>query len=163
LTIWRSTYAIGTAAILVVLLVRILYLQESAVWLSDKRQRENLARNTAGFIKSQLPVAPAITHSPSTMSGPSMISDVSSLSGASIAVRINFDDDGNDEDDMYMLQEVPSRDPLDDLQSNVWILVLRNYGVRLFGVSSCWLLWDGALRVVVALFIVPCSVVFVYC
>jgi hypothetical protein len=158
LTIWRSTYAIGTAAILVVLLVRILYLQESAVWLSDKRQRENLARNTAGFIKSQLPVAPAITHSPSTMSGPSMISDVSSLSGASIAVRINFDDDGNDEDDMYMLQEVPSRDPLDDLQSNVWILVLRNYGVRLFGVSSCWLLWDGALRVVVALFIVPCSI-----
>lgn len=27
--------------------------------------------------------------------------------------------------------------------SPVWLLLLRNYGVRLFGTSLCWLLWDG--------------------
>ena len=41
LNIWRITYAIGAAVLSYVLVSRILYLQESQVWLQDKEQRQH--------------------------------------------------------------------------------------------------------------------------
>jgi hypothetical protein len=107
-------------------------------------------------------------------SGISMVSDVSSLSAPSVAVhdfnhssylgggfgggRHNSNSNSNSfsnncydhpsEHDEYLnwqiLHPVPSTDPEDDLKANTYSLLLRNYGVRLFGASVSWFLWDVA-------------------
>ena len=80
------------------------------------------------------PLATASSVRPATPSGLSLNSSISSLSAPS--------GQSLDEDDMT-IPGVPSIDKEDDLQSNSMYLLLRNYGVRLVGVSLCWLLWDG--------------------
>jgi MFS family permease len=54
----------------------------------------------------------------------------------------NHDDDDRDATDELQLREAPSTDPEADLKSTVYQLLLRNYGVRLLGVSLAWFLWD---------------------
>jgi MFS family permease len=133
LGIWRITYLIGAAILLYVLFSRFQYLSESTVWQDDKRRREALARNQISRVPPQaqhklVDYMPAI---PLTKSGISMVSEVSSLSAPTVVLE-----DRN-------IKEVPSTDPEDDIQANTMLLLLRNYGVRLLGVSTSWLLWDG--------------------
>jgi len=144
LVVWRISYAIGAAVLIYVLHSRWHYLQESQVWQDDKQRRNQLARNAMAAAdrvpdhhhqhQHQYNQYPGIDDNLST------ISEVSSLSAPSVA---NQNDDDED-DGILNLKQVPSTDPADDLRSDVWSLLLRNYGVRLVGVSLSWMFWDVA-------------------
>ena len=134
LQIWRISYAIGAAVLVFLLISRVIFLQESAVWADDKRRREQLARSidlvSATAIASNSP--------PTGILQPTIIqvsSTVSSLSSPSEVL------DGYDE---MMLRRAPSTDPLEDVQASPTALLFRIYGVRLFGASMSWFLWDIA-------------------
>jgi hypothetical protein len=66
LFIWRFTYVLGEALLLAVLASRYLYLEESTVWLDDKRRREQLARkgDTAANVATTNANARGATTSP---------------------------------------------------------------------------------------------------
>ena len=174
LAIWRITYGVGAVVLLFVLISRIKYLAESAVWLDDKRRREQLARNSIApalshnttaaeasnnYINNSLQYPPSSQlqqleqqqqqqnytgHNPlirysfpqvsQSPSGLSCVSSVSSLSAPSVAVN---------PEDMMTIKEVPSTDPEEDIKTSTMSLLLRNYGIRLLGVSLAWMLWDG--------------------
>jgi MFS family permease len=136
LLIWRLVYALGTGILFAVLYTRILYLKESTVWEDDKNRRDQLARNNQ--------TAPPLTSDLSAISpNLSMVSTVSSLSAPSVAIHPASSSDA----DFMLLHRASSTDPADDLKSGTWRLILRNYGVRLWGVSMCWMLWDGTCRI----------------
>lgn len=143
---------------MIVLASRIRYLKESTVCQGDQQERQELARHniiTKATTTTPTPTAvPAISPSLSNTSGISMASSVSSLSAPSVVGRHveelaqAWSADSNhhhhhEEEEEHWLKSVPSTDPEVDLRTNVWELLLRNYGVRLFGVSVSWLLWDG--------------------
>ncbi|GKY94574.1 hypothetical protein MPSEU_000423000 [Mayamaea pseudoterrestris] len=73
-------------------------------------------------------------------------SSVSSLSAPSVAVPC----DEHDENDAYvMLNEAPMYEETEHgnaktPQASTNMLLLQHFGVRLFGVSFCWMLWDVA-------------------
>ena len=129
MTIWRATYAFGAVILSLVLAGRICYLKESKVWQDDKRRRDELKRvipTTPAQVATQ-PGGPLNSHF--IMSEGSM---VSSLSAPSVIA------------DPMALREVPSTTAHQDLKSSKTSLLLRNYGLRLFGTSLSWLLWDIA-------------------
>jgi MFS family permease len=140
LSIWRATYAIGAVILLFVLISRVLFLQESQVWVDDKRRRELLARSVAN-----VPDSTNNHHPPDLMSPPGGIlpptigencSTVSSLSNPSVAL--------DPQDERMLRRQVSHCDPEIDVHSSPYHLLLRNYGVRLFGASMSWMLWDIA-------------------
>ena len=153
LFIWRAVYVVGALILSYVLYSRWKHLQESTVWLDDKRRREQLTRHTLQDMTSEGGsgggggggggIAPVTPHVPSPVNSErndvfrarsrvsSGMSDISSLSCPSVELG-----DG-------IIKEVPSTDPEDDLQTHHLRLLWRNYGVRLIGASLAWMLWDG--------------------
>ena len=165
LAIWRATYGIGFIVLSFVLVSRLIYLNESRVWADDKKRRELLARSmyggnvnmqlgatstglgtgtgfgTGGAVRSPTNhhyPAPFNFANPHAIDMPAipLASSVSSLSNPSVVLQ-NYQDEA-------VLRQVPSTDAMEDLHSSPMWLLLRNYGVRLFGASTCWLLWDVA-------------------
>eukprot|EP00934_Nitzschia_sp_Nitz4_P001763 Nitzschia sp. Nitz4//scaffold6_size259037//53920//55899//NITZ4_001052-RA/size259037-augustus-gene-0.284-mRNA-1//1//CDS//3329556827//1763//frame0 len=127
--IWRVSYLIGALVLLGVLVSRILYLEESPVWAADKQQRELETKPSSSFDDKKSETA-------EPGSAPCLvttISNVSSLSYPSVAM-----------------------DPVESRRMGQYFsdgrnapttpvaLLLRDYGMRLFGASSTWLLWDIA-------------------
>lgn len=136
--IWRITYAVGTAVLIYVFVSRLSHLAESEVWLNDKAQREedkierDLKQTKSGdkgsyfgpyerqINKSYSGKEPVINH---TMS--------------SITMRSDFDQLGSTN-----VESGCCGGALTKLSDGKMILLLRHYGVRLFGTSAVWLLWD---------------------
>jgi MFS family permease len=138
MNIWRLTYFIGAAILVFVLVTRYLYLAESQVWADDRQRQEQqqLAKSCATQLGSRPNYPPKATAAPATNLPPAILtncSSVSSLSNPTIA---------HDEYDDRILKPVPSTEPEEDLQASPAYLLMRNYGVRLFGASTSWLLWD---------------------
>ena len=139
LSIWRVTYAIGAVILLFVLISRILYLQESQVWLDDKRRRGLLERSVTHVPDNSTSPDHRMMSPPGGMLPPSIgisSSTVSSLSCPSVAL--------DPKDERMLRRQVSHCDPQTDVQSSPYHLLLRNYGVRLFGASMSWMLWDIA-------------------
>ena len=131
--IWRWTYLLGFLILLYVLISRIMYLEESAVWKQDKEMRErNLKPNVATITTTPSKDSPSRQIQPTP-------SDVSSLSAPSVAV--NYDE----QNDFLSLKETgTSEDVAEDAELPLRKLLWKHFGVRLVGVSVCWLLWDVA-------------------
>ena len=164
LAIWRATYAIGFLILSFVMLSRMIYLNESKVWVDDKKRRDLLVRSMyggdiqlgtstgmgtgtgVGTGTGAAVMSPSHGHhhmrlnqfvNPHTMAIPAipLTNTVSSLSNPSVV---------HEYQDEAILKQVPSTDGVEDLRSSPTWLLLRNFGVRLFGASTCWLLWDVA-------------------
>lgn len=162
--IWNTTYAVGAVVLLYVLVSRYRHLQESAIWQEDKQQRDQLARNSCNASVStdksrqangdyhQVTDASVIEQqsqrsqsalpsqqSPAAHFITSPSSTISSLSVPSVVVHLQ------DDNPFMVLKEVPSEDARGvDAQTSPTVLLMKNFGVRLVGVSLCWLLWDVA-------------------
>lgn len=139
LTIWRISYLIGAFILLSVLATRYLYLKESKVWVDDKRRREENQNQRERIIQqfSSYRVDGANnTHISSKNLPPAIETNCSSISSLSNPTMIELDYDER------ILKPVPSTEPEDDLKSSPTYLLIRNFGVRLFGASMSWLLWD---------------------
>ena len=149
LNIWRLTYAIGTAILFYVLVSRIFYLTESEVWTQDVKQREEeriekyhresgvgfqpppLAQQQQQIImkknKDDGQEDPVIS---STMSSITMKSEFNTLGSTNI-----------DGCRVFPAILTASTEDVSTSRFSTMILLLRHYGVRLFGTSMTWLLW----------------------
>ncbi|KAL7471094.1 hypothetical protein ACHAXS_011396, partial [Conticribra weissflogii] len=148
LNIWRITYATGAMILLYVLVSRMIHLTESEVWMNDRKIKEagKDSKNNreisekVGFKPPKLddtecgsPARPTkkwddLGNSP-TLSSLTMKSDFeglgsTNLDGCKIVPEI--------------IMESESSKPSEA------VLLLRHFGVRLFGTSMSWLLWDIA-------------------
>lgn len=119
--VWRITYAIGAAILAFVLITRVMFLSESHVWEQDRQdqlQEQQQHQHTAAF-----PATPTFGNVDANL-------DTDSVSSASLFVAMK--------DDAPVDKQLPRK------PSSPLALLLRHYGVRLFGTSLCWLLWDVA-------------------
>jgi hypothetical protein len=136
LQIWQCTYGLGAALLVAVFLGRVLYLPESHVWQVDKAAREVAAAHAkvAALLSHVAQVAeaavPPLPRSPQ--------SDVSALSAPSLMA------DGAYFPDSSLSDESSPSLPCNTKNESVTVLLLRHYGMRLVGVSTCWFLWDVA-------------------
>ncbi len=165
LNIWRATYAIGAAILVYVLASRILWLTESEVWKQEKersleqqRQVHHRHEVSTEFQPPKLPPGndnkqmkrEAVEDNPKneepvlspTMSSLTLKSDFDLLGSTNLdgcgfvpEVRTMEDGDNDERGDNRNSWSTPS--------SHVKLL-FRHYGVRLFGTSMIWLLWDIA-------------------
>ena len=136
LNIWRITYAIGTLILAYVLVSRILYLTESEVWAHDRAERE-----VQHHVKESQPSF----ESPEIETKNEEIPDVTqTLSG--ITLGSQFDGLGSTNLDGCKIVPtlVESIKGTNDPKTIKASLLLQHYGVRLFGTSLTWLLWDIA-------------------
>jgi MFS family permease len=131
LHIWQGTYGVGAFGLVALLVHRCLYLPESQVWQDDKATRA-LAAAQARAAASLVTTVAAMEAPPSVRSS---TSDVSALSAPSVEAAFEFDITPGGRADAS-----PHSHPND----SVVVLLLRHYGMRLVGVSSCWFLWDVA-------------------
>lgn len=128
MAIWRIMYLFGAVILFLVLIIRFKYLEESIVWADDKQRREGIFDQKGDGAKLD-------AHD----SDPSKSSCVqppnSSLGNLSFAVD-TFDESQLDP------STTTYRD--DCVEGSVFLLLMRHYGMRLFGASASWLLWDVA-------------------
>jgi len=168
LNIWRITYATGAAVLAYVLVSRIYQLRESEVWVEDRKQREDergerrLREAGVGFrpphpsgsyerrmrkeeaARSRRDVGEEAARQEQPVISPTMSSITmksefdllgsTNLDGCKIVPALMMD---SDEDDSRSSKK--RKRP-----SSETMLLLRHYGVRLFGTSVTWLLWDIA-------------------
>ena len=138
LAIWQITYAVGAIILSYVLVTRILYLEESEVWASDKEMREDDISINSDLHHRRNAGASPLSPSGNSLDaalGQQVLSSLSMPSGTSST----FADYGR-----QTLQHMPSTTSEDDRNSSANYLLLRNYGPRLLGTSLSWLLWDVA-------------------
>mmetsp|Transcript_25778 Transcript_25778/g.53363 ORF Transcript_25778/g.53363 Transcript_25778/m.53363 type:complete len:692 (+) Transcript_25778:136-2211(+) len=148
LNIWRITYATGAMILLYVLVSRIIHLTESEVWMNDRKMKEETkdSKNNreiserVGFQPPKLgdaecgsPVRPPkkwdeLGNSP-TLSSLTMKSDFEGLGSTNL-------------DGCNIVPEIMMES--ESLKTSETMLLLRHFGVRLFGTSMAWLLWDIA-------------------
>lgn len=158
LNIWRIVYATGTLVLVYVLVSRILHLTESEVWSQDRIQRTaelanrmNRENVEEGF--SPLKVGPyekemATLDTNFGDAEPPIISPTMS----SITMRSDFEGLGSTNLDGCRVVPVVMEDMICKAPGEYSVkskpsemtLLLQHYGVRLFGTSATWLLWDIA-------------------
>jgi hypothetical protein len=116
LYIWRIIYSIGLAILIYVLLSRIKHLNESEVWTQDRlrRDEEELERQQ----KQQCGGRLEEEGNPVGFVPPSLLPQ-----------------DGKEKDENRQQQQ--QQQQLSETQ-----LLFKHYGIRLFGTSITWLLWD---------------------
>jgi len=122
LKIWKIIYAIGAMTLLYVVLSRIRKLEESEVWAEDKAKKEEMKKNRRGCY-----ISPTTVKSDSKQGSKDYVIDSSPH---------------------------PTNDTTTETTSNLSTilhrtimetkLLLRHYGMRLFGTSMTWFLWDVA-------------------
>jgi len=129
LWVWRMMYLVGTCLLASVLWSRYLYLQESTAWEETQRTQDQTGRVSPRI--SPRTSSPKLKQTFSTVSSASHISNVSSLSAPSVAVPQSPSE-----------RTLP---PVDEVLPAITLpLFFRHYGIRLWGTSACWLLWDVA-------------------
>eukprot|EP00978_Attheya_sp_CCMP212_P026790 scaffold88801_cov55-Attheya_sp.AAC.5 len=165
LGIWRMIYAIGAVILVCVLVGRILYLKESAVWKDDRMRREQLAieaetrKRQGSFFPPNLARSPdSFTQNKNLFSKHNNNSDghsnpilgkwdpgndPPSIELNSTVSSLSIQTDLHDPSDNILFQ-LPSTTAEEDRNSSSRQLLLRNYGPRLVGTSMSWLLWDIA-------------------
>jgi len=168
LNIWRISYATGAAILVYVLVSRITHLTESEVWAHDRKQREEQQKERhhreegVGFKppqvgspyeqeqRTKMKEEEGRRRQDAHQQEPPVISPTMS----SITMRSEFDQLGSTNLDgckiVPAMMMGSSDDEGDDSSNNnkkrssETMLLFRHYGVRLFGTSVTWLLWDIA-------------------
>jgi len=169
LNIWRITYATGAGILIYVLVSRISHLTESEVWAEDREQREEERRERChreagvGFRPPQeqpydndkRKAAESNSNSNNDNEGGETSKQqgqpVISPTMSSITMKSEFDMLGSTNLDGCKIVPVMSESEDDSRgggnkmkRSSEEMLLFRHYGVRLFGTSVTWLLWDIA-------------------
>ncbi|KAG7367555.1 major facilitator superfamily permease [Nitzschia inconspicua] len=143
LTIWRVTYMFGATVLLIVLVTRYVYLEESKVWEKDRAEAEEDREKDAPDHPLHPTIDTTTTHQgmeSSQMVTPDIVpssSTVSELSNPTVMLPNPGDEDNTHQDlqqsySLYVNMEQP------ESSTSLWY----NYGGRLFGASLAWLLWD---------------------
>ena len=149
LNIWRLTYAIGTAILFYVLVSRIFYLTESEVWTQDVKQREEERiekyHRESGVGFQPPPLAQQQQQIMMKKNKDDGQEDpVISPTMSSITMKSEFNTLGSTNiDGCRVLPAIltASTEDVSTSRFSTMILLLRHYGVRLFGTSMTWLLW----------------------
>lgn len=138
LNIWRITYAIGTLVLVYVLVSRIMHLAESEVWAHDRAEREvQQSSKEAGFVP---PKVEAVKSDKSDAEVPEISPTMSQITMGS-----QFDGLGSTNlDGCRVVPAVVESIKGKGSKPLKVSLLLQHYGVRLFGTSVTWLLWDIA-------------------
>jgi hypothetical protein len=165
LNIWRVTYAIGAAILIYVLVSRILWLAESEVWKQEKektverQRREHQHREVSSqFQPPQLPPGKDNKESKKEVKkvDPNNEEPIISPTMSSLTMRSDFHMLGSTNlDGCGFIPADRTMEDCDDEEggnngykwptpSSHVKLLFRHYGVRLFGTSMTWLLWDVA-------------------
>ena len=123
LYIWRIIYAIGLAILLYVLVSRIRHLNESEVWTQDrlKRDKEGLVRQQQQQMQRQQ-------------------KDGQSLEEGNTSVE--FVPPSIVPQDIEKENQLRHQQSHEQQQESERQLLFKHYGIRLFGTSITWLLWD---------------------
>lgn len=159
--IWRITYATGAGILIYVLVSRVSHLTESEVWAEDRQQQEEdrseRRRREAGVdFRPPHPVGQnenrlrkQVVDRRDGEARPDQ--PVISPTMSSITMKSEFDLLGSTNlDGCKILPAMIDGDEYDDRRSSSskkspnseMVLLFRHYGVRLFGTSITWLLWD---------------------
>ncbi|VEU38983.1 unnamed protein product [Pseudo-nitzschia multistriata] len=120
LTIWRVTYGIGASVLCFVLLTRILYLEESKVWLeAQKTNRHNNPDN-------------GTNNNSITINNKNGSNYVTNRDAPPIdpCVDLNRTQNNNNNNNAF------------DAHWRSIVLVHQQYGSRMFGAGASWFLWD---------------------
>jgi hypothetical protein len=141
LNIWRITYAIGTLILVYVLVSRIAHLTESEVWAHDRAEREVQCRSREASPATFVP--PKVKSLVATDKDEEIPEILPTMS--QITLGSQFDGLGSTNLDgcRVVPAVVESIKGIDSKPLKVSLL-LQHYGVRLFGTSMTWLLWDIA-------------------
>ncbi|KAL7546307.1 hypothetical protein ACHAWF_009639 [Thalassiosira exigua] len=142
LLIWRISYATGAAVLIYVLTSRIARLTESEVWAKDREwreeeQREDEGRRRAAAVGGFVPPPSAAASAAAKGREPR---DGSTVERFEIEGKEGAGDEGAGEGGGIL-------PPSSSSSSSSWreaSLLLEHYGMRLFGTSATWLLWDVA-------------------
>jgi hypothetical protein len=166
LAIWRITYAIGATVLTYVWTSRMLYLQESQVWLQDLQQRQdnkNMASNNHNdnnhandgsdelqqqqqqqqqrrqqdYQQQQQQQQDYYQQQQPFNERNSDTPSLDSNVSSLSAPSVSMKEEQS-------IQQVPSTSSVEDLRSTEMTLLWRNYGGRLFGACATWFLWDIA-------------------
>eukprot|EP00804_Cyclotella_cryptica_P018284 CCRYP_017663-RA/>CCRYP_017663-RA protein AED:0.19 eAED:0.19 QI:735/1/1/1/1/1/2/138/495 len=155
LGIWRITYATGTMIVIYVLVSRIMHLTESEVWAQDRERRreEQQERCSRGTISSFFPPGMGSYESRETNNNNDGDASLILPSMSQITLGSQFDGLGSTNLDGCKIVPVVMESMVQTTNSEVIgrdanplkiALLLQHYGVRLFGTSLTWLLWDIA-------------------
>ena len=120
LLVWRITYIIGSLVLFFVFISRIFYLKESKVWLNNNDNNDSKSNNK--FCRNK-------SISSSNNSKATTKTKTTSTSTPRTTKEYNDNDDGTD----GIVRETTT---------NTTALFHQHYGMRLFGASMSWLLWD---------------------
>lgn len=140
LNIWRITYAVGTLILVYVLITRILYLTESEVWAHDRAEREVKqcsSENEASFEPPKRELCPANNEN----------DEIPEILPTMSQITLGSQFDGLGSTNLDGCRAVPAVMESMKGKSSKTLklsLLLQHYGVRLFGTSITWLLWDIA-------------------
>lgn len=173
LAVSQLTYLFGAVVLVLVLVSRYLYLEESQVWAQDKKRRElaaaaaaaaapapvletkasnapdrgcndDLHVSAAGVVAGvgggsggMLDAAGNTVVPPEPLATPILIhaATISDLSNPTLILQ-------QEEYERQIMEDTESFDVDEDLKAPKYVLLFRNYGVRLLGASTAWLLWD---------------------
>lgn len=127
LYIWRIIYAIGLAILLYVLVSRIRHLNESEVWTQDrlKRDEEGLERQQQRQRQQK------------QQQGGQSLEEGNNSVGFVPPSIVPRDIERETEENQLRQQQC-----LEQQQESERQLLFKHYGIRLFGTSITWLLWD---------------------
>lgn len=138
LNVWRITYAVGTLILVYVLVSRIIHLTESEVWAHDRAERE--VQQSSKEIEFVPPKVETVKSDKSDGNVPEILPTMSQITLGS-----QFDGLGSTNlDGCQAVPAVVEKFKGKDSKTFKIILLLQHYGVRLFGTSMTWLLWDIA-------------------
>ena len=154
LGVWRITYAIGAAVLIYVLVSRIRHLTESEVWAQDRQRREEdrqqrMKREVGvGFRPPRLRPYETSEHEEKKLPAQQKAKElrqepVISPTMSSITMKSDFDMLGSTNLDGCRMMPAVLADDVDEedrdhckQQSSEVMLLLRHYGMRLFGTSA---------------------------
>jgi MFS family permease len=135
LNIWRTTYAIGTIILVYVLVSRIIHLTESEVWAHDRAEREvQESSKETGFAPPKV----------ETVKSDKSDSKIPDILPAMSQITLGSQFDGLGSTNLDGCRVVPAVVESVKGKGSKVALLLKHYGVRLFGTSLTWLLWDIA-------------------
>lgn len=135
LNIWRTTYAIGTIILVYVLVSRIIHLTESEVWAHDRAEREvQESSKETGFAPPKV----------ETVKSDKSDSKIPDILPAMSQITLGSQFDGLGSTNLDGCRVVPAVVESVKGKGSKIALLLKHYGVRLFGTSLTWLLWDIA-------------------
>ena len=140
---WRIIYAIGLAILIYVLISRIRHLNESEVWTQDrlKRDQDELQRR-----RQQMQVSGGKLAMMDDGNGGGFVPPLILLKDGEKMNEVN----GSGQCEQQQQQQEPER------QSELQLL-FQHYGIRLFGTSITWLLWDIGESIDVYIYIYSCA------